>query len=142
VVLRSPAGISFCLVAWDGERVRPEPVAARSLVDQVCLDVPAPVFEAEVDFWVALTGWPRRASSLPEFDRLGVPAGMPLRVLMQRIGSGTAGMHLDLAAADVAGEVARHVGLGAEVARVCAEWTTLRDPAGRLYCVTSRWPSV
>jgi len=38
-------------------------------------------------------------------------------------------------------EVERHVGLGASVVRrVPGDWTTLRDPAGREYCVTGRAP--
>jgi len=140
VVLRSPAGIVFCLVPWHGEAVRPAAVSSGSLVDQICLDIPDAVFEAEADFWAALTGWPRRAGSRPEFEYLVRPAGMPLRLLLQRVGSPVAGMHLDVACAEVAAEVARQVALGASVVRVFERWTTLRDPAGRLYCVTPRLP--
>jgi hypothetical protein len=139
VVLRSPAGLLFCLVSWHGEAVRPASFAG-ALVDQMCLDIPVPVFGAEADFWAALTGWERRPGSLPEFDALVRPAGMPLRLLLQRVGDGAAGMHLDLACADVPAEVDRHVGLGASVLRTYERWTTLRDPAGRAYCVTSRSP--
>jgi hypothetical protein len=47
----------------------------------------------------------------------------------------------DLACDDVPAEVARQVGLGAQVVReVPGDWTTLRDPAGREYCVTARSP--
>jgi hypothetical protein len=145
VVVCSPAGIEFCLVPWRGEAVRPGavrwPGGQRSLVDQVSLDVPASQVEAEADVWAGLTGWPRRAAGLPEFGFLERPAGMPVRLLVQRIGSAVAGAHLDLACDDVAAEVARHVGLGAQVVRrVPGDWTTLRDPAGREYCVTSRSP--
>jgi hypothetical protein len=49
-------------------------------------------------------------------------------------------MHLDLACDDAPAEVTRHVGLGAAVVRVTEQWTTLRDPAGREYCVTGRRP--
>jgi hypothetical protein len=144
VVLRSPAGIAFCLVEWDGEAVRPAalrwPGGQRSRVDQMCLDVPAAGFDGEADFWAALTGWPRRRTDLSEFDHLVRPEGMPLRLLLQRIDSDVAGMHLDLACDDVPAEVARHVGLGAVMVRVTGQWTTLRDPAGREYCVTGRRP--
>ncbi|MEU8233015.1 VOC family protein [Actinoplanes sp. NPDC048967] len=136
VVLRSPAGLLFCLVAWAGEAVRP--AGGRSLVDQLCLDVPVAGFDAEADFWAALTGWPRRAGSLPEFDFLVRPDGMPLRLLLQRVGGSTAGMHVDLACTDRPAEVAWHRELGAEVVAVHERWTTLRDPAGRAYCVTDR----
>jgi hypothetical protein len=140
VVLRSPAGLPFCVVTWAGERVRPAAVGG-SLVDQMCLDVPVGLFEAEAQFWSALTGWPRRATGLPEFDFLERPDGLPLRLLLQRTGGVRTGMHLDLACVDVPAEVARHVGLGASVVRrVPGDWTTLRDPSGREYCVTARRP--
>ena len=135
VVLRSPAGLPFCLVAWAGEKVRP--AGGRSLVDQMCLDVPVGVFDAEADFWAALTGWPRRPGSRPEFDFLVRPEGMPLRLLLQRV-PGPAGMHFDLECGDRTAEVARHESLGARVVAVFDRWTTLRDPAGRSYCVTDR----
>jgi hypothetical protein len=145
VVCRSPAGLPFCVVRWSGERVRPAavgwPGGQRSRVDQMCLDLPRPQFEAEVAFWVALTGWERRATGLPEFDFLVRPDGVPLRLLLQRTDGASAGMHLDLACSDVAAEVARHEALGASVVRrVPGDWTTLRDPAGREYCVTARSP--
>lgn len=137
VVFRSPAGLPFCVVRWDGERVRPRPAGA-AVVDQFCLDVPVAAFEAEADFWSALTGWARQASDLPEFGRLAAAPGMPLRILLQRVGSAVAGMHPDLACDDVDGEVARHVGLGAREVRRTDQWVTLMDPAGREYCVTMR----
>lgn len=136
VVLRSPAGLSFCLVPWRGEAVRP--AGGRSLVDQLCLDVPHAAFAAEADFWAAVTGWQRRPGSLPEFDFLVRPEAMPLRLLLQRVGGDDAGMHVDLACDDRAAEVAWHAELGATVAWAGPRWTTLRDPAGRLYCVTDR----
>lgn len=106
----------------------------------MCLDIPVGVFEAEAGFWAALTGWRRSAGGLPEFDVLDSPDGMPLRLLLQRSGSDTAGMHPDLACDRRGAEVARHEGLGASVVRVTDWWTTLRDPAGREYCVTDRQP--
>lgn len=145
VVLRSPAGISFCLVRWHGEAVRPAPTTwsagQTSVVDQLCLDIPVGRFEAEAGFWVALTGWARRPTDVPEFDWLERAPGMPLRLLLQRTGAGAAGVHVDFACDDVDVEVARHVGLGAQVVRrVPGDWTTLMDPAGREYCVTGRSP--
>lgn len=145
VVVRSPGGIVFCLVPWGGESVRPRavgwPGGQVSLVDQLCLDIPADAFEREVGFWAALTGWPLRASDRPEFRSLSGGVGLPLRLLLQRLSAGAPGVHLDLACDLVDAEVARHVGLGATmVRRVPGEWTTLRDPVGREYCVTGRSP--
>ncbi|WP_245923142.1 VOC family protein [Paractinoplanes atraurantiacus] len=140
VVVRSPAGVVFCLVPWHGEKRRPG-AGRRSLVDQLCVDVPSALFEAEIEFWSGLTGWPRRPSDLPEFEHLERGAGMPLKLLFQRIGSAEAGMHVDFACTDVDAEVRRHVELGASVVRrVPGQWTTLTDPVGREYCVTGRAP--
>jgi hypothetical protein len=145
VVLRSPAGVMFCLVPWRGESVRPAPVTwsggQTSVVDQVSLDVPVAGFEVEAGFWAALTGWQRCAAQRPEFEFLRRAPGLPVRFLLQRVGSGVAGVHLDFACDDVEAEVRRHVGLGAAVVRrVPGDWTTLRDPVGREYCVTARPP--
>lgn len=64
-VLRSPAGQLFCAVPWHGESVRP-PVVRGSRLDQVCLDVPPSIHDAEVAFWSALlTGWSRRPAPSP-----------------------------------------------------------------------------
>jgi hypothetical protein len=145
VVLRSPAGVMFCLVPWRGEAVRPAavrwPGGQASVVDQLSVDVPVGVFEREAGFWSSLTGWVRRRAVRPEFDFLERAPGLPLRLLLQRIGSPVAGVHVDFACDDVDAEVGRHVGLGAVVVRrVPGDWTTLRDPVGREYCVTARSP--
>jgi hypothetical protein len=142
---RSPAGVAFGVVPWRGERVRPAAVSwpggSRSLVDQLCVDVPVAGFEVEAAFWAALTGWERRPVDVPEFDVLVRPEGQPVRLLLQRTGGAAAGVHVDLACDGVAAEVARHVAAGASVVRrVPGDWTTLRDPAGREYCVTARSP--
>ena len=56
VVLRSPGGFVFCFVRHDAAR-RPRPATwpdgHRSLVDQVCLDVPPERYDAEVDVLAA-----------------------------------------------------------------------------------------
>jgi hypothetical protein len=145
IVLRSPAGLLFCLVAWHGEARLPRPQqwpgGQSSLVDQVCVDLPDAAYEVEVGFWDGLTGWSRQPTGLPEFEHFQRGPGMPLRLLFQRLGSGAARMHVDLACDDVDAEVVRHRVLGASVVRrVPGEWTTLRDPAGREYCVTARSP--
>ncbi|MBD8870449.1 VOC family protein [Nocardioides donggukensis] len=145
VVLRSPGGMTFCLVSHPASR-RPAPVdwgdGATSLVDQVCLDIPAEAFDAERDFWIALTGWQPTGHAREEYLPLFRPAGIPLRLLLQRLDepSGPVRAHLDLASDDRAAEVRRHVGLGAVVEAEQPTWTLLRDPAGAAYCVTDRLP--
>jgi hypothetical protein len=148
VVLRSPSGFAFCCVPDVGGHVRPAPQrwpdGHLSLVDQVCLDIPAAAYEREAGFWAALTGWERRASDLPEFGSLRRPGEQPLRLLLQRLGEDdpatTTRAHLDLATTDRRAEVARLVALGARAVGEGRTWTVLADPAGRPFCVTDREP--
>jgi hypothetical protein len=146
-VLRSPGGLTFCFVEHHGETERPPPRlwsdGHRSRVDQLCIDIPGSAFEDETAFWAVVTGWERRFGSRPEFDYLTRPAGMPLRLLLQRVAheqSGFCHAHLDLACDDVGAERLRHEALGATTIRIMPDWTTLEDPAGLHYCVTRRSP--
>jgi hypothetical protein len=144
-VMRSPAGIVFCLVPWHGEAVRPEPVdhprGGRSRLDQVCLDIPAPAHGGELAFWRALTGWRYRRGTLPEFDVLTPPPSLPLRFLVQLLGDDRpATAHLDLACSDVDSLSEWHVACGGAVVDRRPLWTVMRDPAGALYCLTGRTP--
>ncbi|PWD51019.1 hypothetical protein C8046_10530 [Serinibacter arcticus] len=143
VVLASPGGFVFCLVRDEGEAARPSAVDG-VLVDQLCLDVPAAVFEREVAFWVGLTGWeaPTLASGA-DLVPLRRPGHLPLRLLLQRLGQDPrerVTAHLDLASADRAAAVATHEAWGARVVGSGARWTTLVDPAGLAYCLTDRDP--
>ncbi|MEU0007738.1 VOC family protein [Streptomyces sp. NPDC006314] len=139
-VLRSPAGPLFCAVPWHGETVRP-PVVAGSRLDQVCLDIPPSAYDAETAFWDRLTGWERQPGSRPEFTVLKPPAGLPVRLLLQRLDDERpASAHLDLACADIAAVRSRHEELGAALVRQGAHWAVLRDPAGGTYCLTGRDP--
>lgn len=143
-VLLSPAGIVFCVVAADDERTRPSPLVVggvTSAMDQVCLDIPREHYDAEVRWWEAATGWKSVRGSRPEFGVLERPPGVALRVLLQRIDDGPAGIHLDLASSDRAGCVAEHVRRGATRLREGDRWTVLTDPSGRAYCVTDRDPT-
>ncbi|MDF9715719.1 hypothetical protein INN71_09895 [Nocardioides sp. ChNu-153] len=144
VVLDSPGGLPFCLVAHPAA-LRTPPVAwpgGRSLVDQVCLDAPAALHDDEAAFWGALTGWPARPSDLRGFTALHRPAGQPLRLLVQAVDDDRPRVtaHLDVACDDREAEVARHVALGAEVRDRRQWWSVLADPSGAPYCVVDRTP--
>lgn len=149
VVLLSPGGFALCFVDHtESRRPAPErwPEGHASLLDQVCIDVPHDRFDAERDFWEALTGWPRRASAVsPDFSSLERPEGMPLRLLFQRLGADDGGdrtrAHLDWATTDRPAETQRHVSLGAVVRDVRERWSVLADPLGRAYCITDRDPA-
>jgi hypothetical protein len=145
VVLRSPGRMPFCLVTHRGQAVRPQPVGpdgARSIVDQICLDIPAGRHEDECAFWAALTGWERGDPEESEFGRLVRPPGIPYAFLLQRLEDEQPAVsaHLDLACEDRDAVTRAHVGLGAEVVRRTSGWTVMRDPAGLVYCNTGRRP--
>ncbi|WP_148614297.1 VOC family protein [Nocardioides rubriscoriae] len=143
VVMRSPAGLTFCFVTHHVSRP-PTPVAwpgGRSAVDQVCLDVGPASYDAECAFWQELTGFAPTPTVPPdgEFRRLDGPG--PLRILLQRLDDDREpGFHLDLSADDRAAEVTRHQRLGATVTAEHPQWTVLTDPTGTTYCVTDRSP--
>ena len=143
VVMESPAGLGFCLVAGD-ERV-PAPPARwhthSSIVDQVCLDIPPADYVAECGFWSALLELPLRPSRYPEFHSLARPDDVAVRILLQRRADDSpVSAHLDLACDDRVAETERHLALGAVVVRRHEGWTVLRDPAGLEYCITDRDP--
>ncbi|WP_406374451.1 VOC family protein [Streptomyces sp. NBC_00647] len=145
-VLRSPGGQLFCAVPWQGESARPPvvegPGGATSRLDQVTIDLAPGVYAAEIAFWSELTGWESHPGALPEFHLIKPPAGLPLRILLQRLGTGRpTSAHLDLACSDVETVRAHHEGLGATPVGRGARWTVMRDPAGGVYCLTGRDPS-
>jgi len=141
----SPGGLTWCTVSHPAS-IRPEPArwpgGHASLVDQVCLDIPASRYDAECAYWAELLGLPLRDSALPEFRFLERPAAQPLRVLLQRLqeADGPVRAHLDLATTDRAAETARHIDLGAGLVDERESWSVLADPVGSPYCITDRDP--
>ncbi|WUW18905.1 VOC family protein [Streptomyces sp. NBC_01465] len=145
VVMRSPAGQPFCVVSWQGEAVRPGvvegPEGSYSRLDQICVDLAPAAYDTEPAFWAALTGWEWGASSLPEFQRVAPGSDLPLRILFQRLEEDRpTSAHLDLACSDVDAVRTWHEQLGAVLVARFPYWTVMRDPAGALYCLTSRDP--
>jgi hypothetical protein len=143
-VLRSPAGFAFCLARWNGQDERSRPIRwpgdTISIIDQLVIDVPGDAFDAECAFWSELTQWPIHDAGEPEFRRLDHPSNITLRLLLQRIGSGDIGAHLDLASTHPEDEVKRHEDWGAVVVEHRPHWTVMADPVGRRYCITHRNP--
>ncbi len=146
IVMRSPGGFDFCFVSHPaGVRPGPStwPGGHSSLVDQVCLDIPASSYDVERAFWRDLLDWEQRESPVsPDFASLLRPEGQPVRLLLQRLGESTGAVraHLDWATTDRPAETDRHVALGATVEDVREYWTVLTDPLGRRYCLTDRDP--
>jgi len=148
IVVDSPGGFTFCLVRWDGETTVPAPSrmdgAGASRADQLCLDIPPTLFERERSFWAALTGWEMRSGSRPEFAYLRRPAGIPVRLLLQRRVGADSGdrvtAHVDFACANQDQLADLHVARGAQVTGTFPFWTVMADPTGRQYCLTKRDP--
>lgn len=143
VVMASPGGFAFCLTHAGRRPERPAGTTAPSRVDQVCIDVPAEHWDRERRFWSRLLQWPRHRSSVrEEFDWFERPADLPVRILLQRLDEprGRVRGHVDIASVDRAAEATRHEGLGATVLAIESHWTVLRDPVGRIYCITDRNP--
>lgn len=144
-VLRSPAGFTFCLVEWDGNARRSRPIRwpgdAISIIDQVCIDIPAEDFDREAQFWSELSGQPLEAGERPEYVGLRRDPKLAVGILLQRMTSpGDIAAHLDLATSSVGDEVARHQEWGAVIVETYPMWTVMRDPTGRTYCITDRNP--
>jgi hypothetical protein len=154
-VLRSPAGVEFCVVPWHGEAEWPPAVqhgggellgpsgvhkgGSVSRLDQVCLDIPPEDFEAEVGFWWELTGWDQRRGSA-EFAGLRSEP-LPVQILVQRLDeTRPAGAHVDLACSDREATRGWHEELGARLVARHEHWLVMEDPAGGVYCLTERTP--
>jgi hypothetical protein len=110
---------------------------------QVCVDSPAVVHDAEVDFWRALLAGRWAGSGAPEFaGKWHDDEGSPIQLLFQRLDepAGRVRAHLDLGSDDVPAEVRRLGGLGATEIGPGRGWHVMRDPAGQLFCVTENSP--
>ena len=142
IILSSPGGQVFCFTTDTGHGKAAENAGRTAVLDQVCLDLPEDSYAVDVVFWHELTGWPVTNSARREFSRLSPPDGIPVRVLLQRLGdpNGPSHAHVDFACADRAETEASHRAAGATVVQRHAHWTVMRDPLGRAYCLTDRSP--
>ena len=141
-VMRSPGGLLFCHTLSEGPPAGAAVLTrdGSTILDQVCIDIPAGHWEQEVEFWRDLTGRELEAATLPQFTRL--PSAGGLRILLQRLDEpdGTVRAHPDLASADREADTRRHVALGAALVGVLDRWTVLVAPGGQVYCLTDRDP--
>ena len=141
--MRSPGGLLFRHTVAGGRRrfARTDP---DRVLDQVCLDIPAPLWDREVAFWNAMTGRQLERGLRPEFAFLGDPdAHGGIRILLQRLDStqGPVTAHPDFAVATRAEETARQSALGAHVINVMDRWTVMQAPDRYVYCLTDRDPA-
>ena len=108
---------------------------------KVVIDVPASDYDGEVSFWSAALGEPLRQpfGRHPEYDGAALH-GQDFWLLTQRLGEGTARVHLDIHTDDLDAEVARLGHLGARRVQRVDFWQVMRDPAGLLFCVLPNPP--
>jgi hypothetical protein len=110
-------------------------MAHHSRLSKVVIDVPPSDHDRELAFWSQAAG-----QSLTQFDRHPEYRGTVLHgqefwLLVQRLEQGPGRVHIDIHTDDLAAEVARLEGLGAQRVQQVHSWWVLRDPAGLLFCV-------
>jgi predicted enzyme related to lactoylglutathione lyase len=107
----------------------------------IVIDVPGDDHEREVAFWQAAIGKDlTREERHPEYHGTRLPHAGPMGLLVQRLGAGSARVHLDFHTDDLAAEVARLERLGARQEQRVQGWVVMRDPAGLLFCVVPERP--
>jgi hypothetical protein len=109
-------------------------VAHLSRLVAVVIDVPAAGHDRELAFWEAAVGQPFGQLDYPEYHGAALE-GQDFGLLIQRLGDGTARVHVDIHTDDLAAEVQRLEGLGAERVQQAHSWQVMRDPAGLPFCV-------
>ena len=105
-----------------------------SRVATVVIDVPDDDHDRELSFWEAATGQSLPQLDYPEYHG-GRLHGQDVGLLVQRIGEGTARVHMDIYTDDLDAEVKRLEHLGAQRVQHAHTWWVMRDPAGLLFCV-------
>jgi Glyoxalase-like domain len=111
-----------------------------SKLSVIVVDVPADEHDAELTFWQAATGKQlKQLERHPEYHGAALQ-GKDLALLVQRLDSGPARVHLDIHTDNLDAEVARLEALGAEQVQRVDFWCVLRDPAGLIFCVVPERP--
>lgn len=115
-------------------------MAHYSRLYKAVVDVPADDHDLVLAFWQQATGQPLAENDrYPEYHGANLP-GQGFALLIQRLGDGSARVHLDVHTDDLEAEVARLEGLGAERIAHVNSWWVMRDPAGLPFCVIPQPP--
>jgi Glyoxalase-like domain len=115
-------------------------VAHYSRLSKVVIDVPPADHDRELAFWSAAAGQPlTRFDRHPEYHGAALH-GQEFWLLIQRLGQGSARVHIDIHTDDLPAEIARLEKLGAERVQQAHSWQVMRDPAGLLFCVIPESP--
>ncbi|MDX3104810.1 VOC family protein [Nonomuraea angiospora] len=108
---------------------------------KVVIDVPEGDHDKEVTFWQEATGQTlTQFERYPEYHGASLP-GDVFALLVQRLGTGPARVHLDIHTDDLEAETARLEALGARRLRLVNDhWCVMEDPAGLPFCVIPQPP--
>ena len=110
-------------------------MAHYSRLSKVVIDVPPADHDRELAFWSAAVGQPlTRFDKHPEYHGAALH-GQDFGLLIQRLGQGSARVHIDIHTDDLPAEIARLEKLGADRVQQAHSWQVMRDPAGLLFCV-------
>lgn len=135
-VLRSPAGITFCLVGHPASDVPAAtlwPGGSKSRVSEVCLDIPRDRYDIEAGFWRRMV--PGDWAVAPDVVRR--PAdGLPVALRLEPADLSPMGSaHLHVCTGDPATEAARLMTLGARQRFARPGRIVLEAPGGTAFCV-------
>ncbi|KAA0107719.1 VOC family protein [Mycolicibacterium sp. P1-5] len=114
----------------------------RIVLSTIIIDAPSDDYSATTDFWAgALDAQAVHPRGAPDY-RILDGASADLRVVVQQVHQGSAGVHLDIHTDDLDAEVERLVGLGATVVDASfkdhpGQWVIMADPAGKQFCVVN-----
>jgi hypothetical protein len=115
-------------------------VAHYSRLSKVVIDVPPADHDRELAFWSLAVGQPLiRFDRHPEYFGVALH-GQEFWLLIQRLGQGSARVHIDIHTDDLPTEIARLEKLGAARVQRAHSWQVMRDPAGLLFCVIPESP--
>jgi len=115
-------------------------VAHCSRLSNVVIDVPPADHDGELAFWSSAAGQPlTRFDRHPEYHGVALH-GQEFWLLIQRLGQGSARVHIDIHTDDLPAEIARLEKLGARRVHQAHSWQVMRDPAGLLFCVIPESP--
>ena len=110
-------------------------MAHYSRLSKIVIDVSPADHDRELAFWSAAAGQSLAQGTMyPEYHGAALH-GQEFGLLIQRLGHGPGRVHLDIHTDDLAAELTRLEGLGAERVQQVHSWWVLRDPAGLLFCV-------
>ena len=115
-------------------------MAHYSRLFKVVIDVPPAEHDRELAFWNAAVGQPlTQFERHPEYHGAMLP-GQDFGPLIQRLGQGQAGVHVDIHTDDLPGPFGAQFFQPGHLGGQAHSWQLMRDPAGLVFCVIPQPP--